>query len=63
MTEPSKSFSGKCPSCGGYDSRIRTEVINYAVDQPIDKPDRVDLRTRIFACNTCKYVWTETVRK
>jgi hypothetical protein len=30
MENPITSFIGKCPQCGGYDSRIRTEVINYA---------------------------------
>ena len=65
VSEPAMSFSGKCPSCGGYVSRIRTEVINYASDTPVNEvvPAKIVSRTRIFACNTCQHVWSETARK
>jgi hypothetical protein len=28
------SFSGKCPKCGGYNSRVRSELINYGSALP-----------------------------
>jgi hypothetical protein len=63
LTNPSTSFSGKCPQCHGYHTRIRTEVINY--DQGADpaRPDEQSVvsRTRIFFCNRCQHVWSETV--
>ncbi len=63
MADQSKSFSGKCPTCQGYNTRIRTEVINYGPDAPIAAPDphAVVSRTRIYLCNACTHIWSETV--
>jgi hypothetical protein len=64
-----QSYSGQCPQCHGYNTRIRTEVINYASERvdlaaehaaPTNKP-RVASRTRIYLCNACQHVWSETV--
>jgi hypothetical protein len=62
LTNPTVSFSGRCPQCRGYDTRIRTEVINYneAATPPGDERSVVS-RTRIFFCNRCKNVWSETI--
>jgi hypothetical protein len=66
MTSPVTAFSGKCPQCAGYNARIRTELINYD-----EKPDEganereqeVLSRTRIYFCNACQHVWSETITK
>jgi Zn finger protein HypA/HybF involved in hydrogenase expression len=63
VNEPRESFSGKCPQCQGYNSRIRTEVINYSQEETIAEADQQPIasRTRIFFCNSCQNVWSETV--
>jgi hypothetical protein len=52
------SFSGQCPQCEGYNSRIRTEVITYKDGEGATKAESADVvsRTRIFLCNTCRHV-------
>jgi hypothetical protein len=67
MDESRKSFSGQCPKCDGYNSRIRTEVINYSQEETDPKREQdqetIASRTRIFFCNACQHVWSETVEK
>ena len=63
--QPVSAFVGKCPQCGSYDTRMRTEVINYGSDKPpigaTSQP--IVSRTRIYLCNPCQHVWSETVKK
>jgi DNA-directed RNA polymerase subunit M/transcription elongation factor TFIIS len=63
VTNQNTSFSGKCPKCHGYNSRIRTEVINYSQEDPPAElgQQAVVSRTRIFLCNSCQHVWSETI--
>jgi hypothetical protein len=63
VTNEATSFSRKCPRCGGDNSRIRTEVINYSQDAPPagGSEPAVVSRTRIFLCNSCQHVWSETI--
>jgi hypothetical protein len=62
-THQTTSFSGKCPQCQGYNSRIRTEVINYDQGATVDKGDHLPIlsRTRIFLCNGGQHTWSETI--
>jgi Zn finger protein HypA/HybF involved in hydrogenase expression len=64
VTDPKKTFSGKCPQCGGYNSRIHTEVINYSQEESIAEAAQQPIasRTRIFFCNGCRQTWSETVQ-
>lgn len=61
MTAPKPTFSGKCPKCTGYNSRLRTEVITYAQYAETDPPP-VAWRTRVYCCNACGYEWHEMVQ-
>jgi hypothetical protein len=57
-------FVGKCTQCGSYDTRMRTEVINYGSDKPpIGQTSPIVSRTRIYVCNSCQHAWSETVKK
>ncbi len=63
MNDTAKSFSGKCPQCGSYHSRIHTELINFANSVPgkAGADPAIASRTRVFTCNGCAHIWSETV--
>ena len=62
---PTCGFVGKCTQCKSYDTRMRTEVINYGSDKPPigETAQPIVSRTRIYVCNSCQNVWSETVKK
>jgi hypothetical protein len=50
------TFSGRCPQCKGYNTRIKTDVLNYSSQPPADgEEQRVVSRTRIYICNACQH--------
>ena len=63
LTTQNTSFSGKCPHCLGCHIRIRIEVVHYGpeADSTPDGQQSIVSRTRIFLCNSCEYVWSETI--
>jgi hypothetical protein len=54
----SSGFSGRCPRCRDYNNRIRSELVNYADDAA---QEVIVSRSRVFTCNACKHIWTETI--
>jgi hypothetical protein len=57
------TFSGRCPQCKGYNTRIKTDVLNYSSQPPADgEEQRVVSRTRIYICNACQHNWSETMQ-
>jgi len=61
MTEPNKAFIGKCPTCGSYHNRIRTELLSYGDSSAAGAAQPVSSRTRVYLCNACAHIWSETV--
>ena len=56
---PAAAFSGKCPECQSYDTRIRSQVINY--DAKSKEKGKVSSISRVFSCNSCGHDWLENV--
>lgn len=61
MRDPAKSFLGKCPRCSSYHSRIRTELLDYGNSPSAGAAQSVVARTRMYLCNGCAHLWSETV--
>jgi rubrerythrin len=62
-TRPATAFSDKCPQCGGYNARIRTELVSYDEKPDATGAQEVLSKTRIYHCNACQHVWSETIAK
>jgi hypothetical protein len=63
MPDPASSFVGQCPKCQGYETRIRSEVINYAdkKNSGTEAQPPVASQSRVYVCNRCQHAWTEVV--
>jgi hypothetical protein len=59
IMHPASAFLGKCPECQSYDTRIRSQVINY--DQTSTDRAKVASISRVFSCNSCGHDWLEKV--
>lgn len=57
---PYTDFLGRCPKCNGYDTRIRSEVVNYdPAKSSSGDPKNIASASRVYVCNSCKHSWTE----